>query len=396
MLRVVMLLPSLLCGMRGKTKNVKNYRLSCYRCGSLNHLTNSQKCPAVCKECKKCGNVGHFARVCKEINRSNNKGKVSYVNDGVEKGVVLSLKNNGDCNGSMRQPKCLVLIESQELEVMADSGSSWTIITTDYFKQKFKDVWRMSDLVYPDIIAEGFDGTAIDIKGYVDTEIVFKGRLDNIKLYVAEKGVNVLGWRGQAKLGIILNPRACEPVQMIEESNEMDAIVLKFPQVFTDVLGKLKNYSHKIKLKSVSRPVVQKLRNVPIGVHDELKTIVAGVVKDDVIEEIESSGWVSPIVLARKSDKSIRLCVDLRALNVNIIVNCHPLPNINEVLSMLDGAKIFSTLDLRSAYHQIELTEDSRHLTAFITPQGLFQFKRTPFSLASAASVFQGAMFILF
>ncbi|KAJ1123459.1 hypothetical protein NDU88_001928 [Pleurodeles waltl] len=178
---------------------------------------------------------------------------------------------------------------------MADSGSPCTIITTDCFKQKFKDVWRMSDLFFPDIIAEGFDGTAIDIKDYVDTEIEFKGGLAHIKLYVTEKAVNVLGWRDQAKLGIILNPRACEPVLMIEESNEMDAIVLKLPQVFTDVLGKLKNYSHKIKLKSGARPVVQKLRNVPIGVRDELKTILAGMVKDDVIEEIEFSEWVSPI-----------------------------------------------------------------------------------------------------
>ncbi|KAJ1122300.1 hypothetical protein NDU88_000793 [Pleurodeles waltl] len=157
---------------------------------------------------------------------------------------------------------------------------------------------------FPDIIAEGFDGTAIDIKGYVDTEIEFKGKLANIKLYVADKGVNALGWRDQAKLGIILNPRACEPVMMIEESNEMDGIVSKFPQVFTDVLGKLKNYSHKIKLKSGARPVVQMLRDVPIGVRDELKRILAGMVNDDVIEEIESSEWVSPIVLARKSDKS--------------------------------------------------------------------------------------------
>ncbi|KAJ1216821.1 hypothetical protein NDU88_004420 [Pleurodeles waltl] len=112
------------------------------------------------------------------------------------------------------------------------------------------------------------------------------------------------GYEGPHQVGIILNTRACEPVLMIEESNEMDAIVLKFPKVFTDVLGKLKNYSHKIKLKSGARTVKQMLRNVPIGVRDELKTILAGMVKDDVIEEIESSEWVSAIVLARKSDKS--------------------------------------------------------------------------------------------
>lgn len=88
--------------------------------------------------------------------------------------------------------------------------------------------------------------------------------------------------------------------------------------------------------------------------------------------------------------------MDLRALKANLVTDCHPLPNINEMVCMLDGACFFSTLDLWSAYHQIELPTDSKHFTAFITPHGLFQFKRMPFGLASAASVFQRAMYHIF
>lgn len=126
---------------------------------------------------------------------------------------------------------------------------------------------------------------------------------------------------------------------------------------------------------------------------DELKSILDEMLCGGIIEEGESSEWVSPTVLAHKADKSLRLCVDLRALNPGIVVDPHPLSNINKVVSMLEGATIFSTLDLWSAYHQIELAEDSKYLTAFFTPQGLFQFRRMPFCLASAASVFQRAMY---
>lgn len=61
-----------------------------------------------------------------------------------------------------------------------------------------------------------------------------------------------------------------------------------------------------------------------------------------VIEEVESSKCVSPIVLVCKADKSLSLCIDLRALNANIVVDCHHLPNINEVVSMLGVLQFFS------------------------------------------------------
>lgn len=88
--------------------------------------------------------------------------------------------------------------------------------------------------------------------------------------------------------------------------------------------------------------------------------------------------------------------VDLRALNSNRVVDCHPLTNISEKLLTLKEARIFMTLDLSSVYHQILSVEVSHMNTAFITPEGLFQFKRMPFGLASAASVFQRMMHGIF
>ncbi len=115
-------------------------------------------------------------------------------------------------------------------------------------------------------------------------------------------------------------------------------------------------------------------------------------VKQDVIEPVDASEWVSPIVVTRKKDGGIRLCVDLREPNKAVVVDSFPLPHMKEMFANLCGATVFSTLDLQSAYHQVTLHEDSRNLTAFITHDGLFSFKRVPYGLASAPSCFQRMM----
>ncbi|KAJ1209373.1 hypothetical protein NDU88_004751 [Pleurodeles waltl] len=90
-------------------------------------------------------------------------------------------------------------IFSLELEVMADSGSPWTIITTDYFKQKFKDVWKMSDLAFPDIAAESFDGTAIHIKGAVEEKQWLECDHEDLVLQEVKEYVRY-GWRSKERL----------------------------------------------------------------------------------------------------------------------------------------------------------------------------------------------------
>lgn len=97
-----------------------------------------------------------------------------------------------------------------------------------------------------------------------------------------------------------------------------------------------------------------------------------------------------------KSNGKICLCVDLRHLNNNIVIEKFPLPKINEMVSSLKWATWFSTIDLSAAYHQVILTPESRKLTAFITPFGCYQFRRMPFGLASAAADFQQLMHRLF
>ena len=112
--------------------------------------------------------------------------------------------------------------------------------------------------------------------------------------------------------------------------------------------------------------------------------------KEDIIEEVPSgpTEWVSPLVVVPKPDGDIRVCVDMRRAKEAIKRERHPIPTI-EVLHHLNGSTVFSKLDLKWGFHQVELETESRRITAFITHRGLFQYKRLMFGNTSAPEKYQ-------
>ena len=105
-----------------------------------------------------------------------------------------------------------------------------------------------------------------------------------------------------------------------------------------------------------------------------------------------SSSWGAPVLFAPKSDGGLRMCIDYRMLNLATVRNAFPLPNIQDALDGFAGASVFSTLDLAAGFHQIVLKEECRHLTAFRTDQGLYEYNVMPMGLANAPAMFQKAM----
>ncbi|KAL6730064.1 hypothetical protein Aduo_001060 [Ancylostoma duodenale] len=138
-------------------------------------------------------------------------------------------------------------------------------------------------------------------------------------------------------------------------------------------------------------PIKQKARPIPLSTKLELKKILGDLQERGVIEP-SSSSWASPIVLVRKKDGSLRLCVDYRKVNQVTKIDCYPLPTIDTILQNLKGKTWFSTLDLSSGYWQIKLADDTKEKSAFTTTEGLYQFRVLPFGLASSPAVFQRLM----
>ena len=138
-------------------------------------------------------------------------------------------------------------------------------------------------------------------------------------------------------------------------------------------------------------PLRQRARRMPFAVRKEVARQLHAMQETGVVQP-SSSPWASPVVLVRKKDGSHRFCVDYRQLNSATRLDSYPLPRIDDLLDVLGQAQYFTTLDLAAGYWQIPVHQDSIPKTAFITPQGLYEFRVMPFGLTNAPSAFQRLM----
>lgn len=135
-------------------------------------------------------------------------------------------------------------------------------------------------------------------------------------------------------------------------------------------------------------PVVHNPYRMSQSEKEQLSVIIEDLLSNDIIRESNSS-YSSPVILVKKKNGEKRLCVDYRALNRKTLKDKYPLPRIEDQLDSLGGNSLFTSLDLASGYYQVPMSEESKHLTAFVTPDGLFEYNRMPFGLSNAPSVFQ-------
>jgi len=122
----------------------------------------------------------------------------------------------------------------------------------------------------------------------------------------------------------------------------------------------------------------QGLRRHSIAHLDIIDEQVREMVRNDLVEPA-ASPRAANVVLVRKKDGTHRLCVDFRALNAVTYKDTYPLPHIDTCLGSMDRASWFSTLDLRSGYHNIPIGQQDRDKTAIITRRGCFRYKLLPF-----------------
>ena len=106
----------------------------------------------------------------------------------------------------------------------------------------------------------------------------------------------------------------------------------------------------------------------------------------------EPTPWCAGMAVVPKRSGDVRICVDQRPLNNGVLRETYPIPSVDDSLARLAGATIFSKVDVNSGFWQIPLSEDSRHLTTFITPSGRFCFNKLPFWIFSTPELYQRRM----
>ena len=140
-----------------------------------------------------------------------------------------------------------------------------------------------------------------------------------------------------------------------------------------------------------AHPKRQAPRRMPFAVREEVARQLSEMQNNGVIEPSKSP-WASPVVLLRNRNGTHRFCVDYRALNSVTKQDSFPLPRIDELLDQLGDSKYFSTIDLASGFWQIRMHPTAKEKTAFITHQGVYEFRVMPFGLTNAPAVFQRLM----
>ena len=163
--------------------------------------------------------------------------------------------------------------------------------------------------------------------------------------------------------------------------------------MFSTNIGKAVSKQVTIMTDQTVTPVVQKPRRVPYNLAAKAEEKFAYLINQDIIEKVpddEVHSWVSPTVIAPKPNTDqIRLCVDMRMANKAILRPYTQLPTLEDVINKFQSAKKFSKLDLREAYHQFELTTESRKITTFYGPDGLYRHKRLNYGTKSAQDILQ-------
>ena len=177
------------------------------------------------------------------------------------------------------------------------------------------------------------------------------------------------------------------------QTERVRSLLAQYSDVFSrgDLdLGRTALVKHSINT-GTSAPIKCPPRRVAPARREEMQRAVDDLAAQGVVERSDSP-WSSAVVLVKKKDGSQRFCVDYRALNDVTVKDSYPLPRIDDTLDALSGARWFSTLDLKSGYHQVEMAAEDKPKTAFSFGQGLWHFNVMPFGLCNAPGCFERLM----
>ena len=375
-------------GQHAKSQSVKpeskrkweKHANKCFNCGSEGHLSKNCDKKKDGPRCFKCGTFGHISKDCQSAKSPPAK---TYVLD----------SSSGFVDKAMKE----VSICGQQVPGFVDTGSDVTVVSDQlYFR-----------LGSPDLL----DGEKIDMTGIGRAKLTSLGSFETVLtidgddypvtaniLPASEVPSDLLLGRdvlNQAELRIKLGEVSMVKINVLEAVDYVEN--LKGTQLYKPVKNLVEAYNpikcvdSCVEMKIILKddiPVYQNPRRLSAAENDLVNAQVEQWIEDGIVEP-SSSEYASPIVLVPKKDGTKRLCVDYRQINRKIIRDRYPLPQIEDQIDRLQGAKIFTTLDLENGFFHVPVHKDSQKFTSFVTPSGQYVFRWAPFGLATSPSAFQ-------
>lgn len=189
-------------------------------------------------------------------------------------------------------------------------------------------------------------------------------------------------------LNMEFNKIDAERPEMYEE--QLKVVLDRYEGLFDESLGCYKYSEVQLQLKPDAVPKFVKPRKIPISFQTKVEEELETLEKTGIISKAETADWGTPLVPVLKKDNSIRLCADYRVtVNPYLEDKHYPMPVVEDVFAALNGGKLFSKLDLKSAYNQLVLDQDSRKMLAWSTHKGIYYVNRLPFGTKPACAIFQ-------
>lgn len=393
--------PSKTNGLQDRKPENAKRKLKCFRCNSESHLANDPKCPARKALCTKCNKIGHFATVCQTPEKPTEAEQGSHSLPSTEKAVIRMVRSaelddrvfrvhpNESSPSNTPEEIVVCTVGGVQIEMFIDSGCKWTAMGLE--------TWRLME--QKNVLHYGFnykpDIRAYDASFAVQYDVLFTVSCDICCNGLSLRSPNIVIVR--EKFPVILGGTDAKALQLLRVGmnavasiNSASELVVCSVMADSKVLSKLRGYQLELPIDHKVTPVIQPFRRVPYHFRAPLLKELTELEEMDCIEPVKGpASWVSPMVPVPKGENGIRICVDMRRANAAILDEKHPMPTIEDALPLLKGAILFSKVDLKKAYHQIELHENSREITTFSTPFGLYRWKRLSMGLKCAPEMFQ-------
>ncbi|KAJ3659377.1 hypothetical protein Zmor_011067 [Zophobas morio] len=393
---------------------------NCKNCGGKWHPNGRRACPALNVICRSCGKKGHYARVCMSTTstqqqQAQSRANPQYNNHGTN--TSINKKHNGERKNraqirfnelnmepestnsetsfkttirlndrtAMKCPQVHVKLNGKVINFIVDTGSSVNLISSSTFKQFHQQSLQPdSSSILPYNCQQ-----QLEVVGKFKGLFHYNNHQTRADVFVIKgNSESLLSYDTANKLQLI------QLSMMIYQPMDMNYIKNKHPNLCNGI-GCLKNQTVKLHIDESIPPVANKHRRIPINLRGAVEQEITRLMKQNIIEKATGpTPWVSPIVVVPKhhDPNSIRICVDMREANKAILRERHPTPTIEEIFAQLNGATVFSKIDLKDGYHQLTLEESSRYITVFSTHIGLYQYKRLSFGINSAAEIFQNTI----